>query len=139
MGRAAHEPYDLAGKILAVEAGGGLGGLEQADAAERACGKLRQSLVHVLGSDATQLLVKYALSKTAGEFPFLQDVEVDRDCRFRGLRDKVEKRGSGEVRDGLVMMLAKGIGLLNDLIGEDLVCLLLGKAWPEIFSPDTGS
>lgn len=56
-----------------------------ADAAERACDKLRLSLAKLLGSDGLGVLVGRALTLARAEFPFLEGVQVRSDGSLKGL------------------------------------------------------
>ncbi|MBI2865145.1 MAG: hypothetical protein HYX94_11345 [Chloroflexi bacterium] len=134
VGRAAPGPYHLAARILAGEAGRYPGEAEPADAAGRVCEKLRQALAQLIGFDAVLLLMRQALRRTVGDFPFLKDVDVAVDGCLEGLRESVGELDPEQVREAVVMLLTNLIGQLSDLIGEDLTLQLVRDMWPEITS-----
>jgi len=123
---------NLARRLLAHEAGDGGQDLEAlADAAERACEKLRLHLSKIIGQAGFQALLARALTLTAAEFSWLTESRVERDGSLKGLRAAAEGRELAEATAGFVAVLGHILGLLVVFIGDDLTGRLARQVWPE--------
>jgi hypothetical protein len=123
---------NLARRLLAHEAGSGGQGLEAlADAAERACEKLRLHLSKILGQAGFQALLARALTLATAEFSWLTQGRAERDGSLTGLRAAAEGRNPAEATAGFAAVLGHILGLLVVFIGDDLTGRLVRQVWPE--------
>jgi len=136
------EIRDLARRLLAQEVGARPGPLAWAEAAERACEKLRQRIALLVGPAGFHALLARALQLAGAEFPFLQGVRAELGAvgaqhaapllpLLPGLRDAVAGRDGAEAGAALGAVLAHFIWLLVTFIGADLGLRLVRDVWPE--------
>jgi hypothetical protein len=109
-----------------------------ASAFDLLCERLRRQLKPLFGATAANALFVRAVHVAAAEFSWLRDVlPSDQDpC----VSDRIASAGEPAietVEEGLAAVLAHNIGLLNTLVGEDLVLPLVQQAWGVIDTPRT--
>jgi hypothetical protein len=109
-----------------------------ASAFDLLCERLRRQLQPLFGTRAVNALFVRALHVAIAEFSWLRDiVRNDQDpC----VSDRIASVGQLEIdtlEEGLAAVLAHNIGLLNALVGEDLVLPLVQQAWGVVDAPRT--
>ena len=126
-------PAVLARQLLAHEAEGRQQPEALAEAADRACQRLRQRLESLTGLVGFNTLFARALNLATAEFPGLDALTVEQrpDACLAGVRAFAAAHEPAEAGAGLAAILANFIGLLVTFIGEDLGLRLVRQAWPE--------
>ena len=109
-----------------------------ATAFDQLCGRLHRQLKPLFGSTAVTALFVRAVHVAGADFAWLRDVlPSDQDpCAS----DRIALAGDPAietVEEGLAAVLAHNIGLLNTLIGEDMVLPLVQQAWGVVDTPRT--
>ncbi len=123
---------NLAPLLLAHEAGGDGEPELLADAMERACERLRLHLGKLMGMDGFTLLLVRALTLARADFPWMAEIQAERDGSLKNLRAACAGREPTEAAAGFAAVLAHFFGLLVAFIGEDLAWRLIQGAWPDI-------
>ncbi len=128
------ETQDLARRLLRREAGERRGPAALALAAERACARLRQRLVPLIGLIGFTALFRRALRLAQRERSALAGLAVDEGAEpcLAGAREfAVAHAGdSGLVEDALAAILAHFIALLDTFVGEAVARRVLGESRP---------
>lgn len=126
--------HDLARRLLWHEAGGAREPETLAAAVDRACGKLYDELENLVGPGGLSALIRRALNLAEREFPFLGGVTPEADSRLslRGLPEALRGRDAEEAEAASAAVLAYLVGLLVNLLGEDLGLRPVRKIWPEV-------
>jgi hypothetical protein len=111
---------------------------ELASAFDLLCERLRRQLKPLFGATAVNALFVRAVHVAAAEYPWLRELSPsDQDpC----VSDRIASLGEADVEAvaaGLATVLAHNIGLLNALVGEDLVLPLVQQAWGASDAPRT--
>ncbi|MBI3910556.1 MAG: hypothetical protein HY320_06425 [Armatimonadetes bacterium] len=139
MRRATPAFLDLAGRLLAYEAGGGQQPQELAEATQRACQKLREHLSALIGSAGFRALLSRALTLAKTEFPTLAEVQIDAAGDLAGLHEAAQGEESAGMSGDMAAILAQFLWLLATFIGEDLALRLAGEVWPEVLAGVSGA
>lgn len=132
---------DLVRRLLQQEAGGAHDTESLAAAVERACRKLSGELETLVGRGGVAALLGRAVNLAKREFAFLGTVRLQMEgpVALDGLREALQGRGGAEAQAASVALLAHLLGLLVNLVGEDLglrpvmnvwANVLPGAAWP---------
>lgn len=130
----------LARRLLEHEAGG-VGDVESlAAAVEGACRKLSDELETLVGRGGVAALLGRAVSLAKREFPYLAAVrlQADRPLSFVALRESLQGRTPGEAKAASTALLANLLGLLANLLGEDMGLRPVMSVWPNLL-PEPGS
>ena len=95
------------------------------------CAALRARLHPIFGTVATGALFARAVHITAAEYEWLAEVLPPgaATCSIEGLAGLEGGVQPRLVEAGLAAVLARVIGLLGELVGEDLVMPLVTEAW----------
>ena len=125
---------DLTRRLLRHEAGGAKDAASLAAALEEACQKLSGELETLVGRGGVAALLGRALALTKREFPFLAGVRLlaDASPSFEALHESLQGRSAAEADGASVALLANLVGLLVDLLGEDLGLRPVVNAWPDV-------
>ena len=131
---------DLARRLLHHEAGGARDADSLAAAVEGACRKLSDELETLVGRGGVAALLGRAVSLAKREFPYLSAVRLQADGppSFDALRESLQGRTPEEAEDASISLLANLLGLLANLLGEDLGLRPVMSAWPNLL-PEPGS
>jgi hypothetical protein len=125
---------DLMRRLLDHEAGGARDAAALATGVEGACRKLCGELETLVGRGGVGALLGRAVNLTRREFPFLADVSLQTDAApsFEDLRESLRARGPAEAEAASVALLANLVGLLVDLLGEELGLRPVVNVWPTV-------
>lgn len=131
---------DLVRRLLEHEAGGARDADSLASAAERACHKLSDELETLVGRGGVCALFGRALGLLKREFPYLGTIRLQPDAplSFHALRESLRGRDAEEVEAASTSLLANLLGLLVNLLGEDLGLRPVRSIWPNLV-PQAGS
>lgn len=130
---------DLVRRLLRHEAGGAHDAESLAAAVEGACHKLSGELETLVGRGGVAALLGRAVNLTKREFPFLAGVRPRADAppSFEALHESLQGRSPAEADAASVALLANLLGLLVNLLGEDLGLRPVTSVWPNVL-PDAG-
>ena len=135
---------DVVRRVLEHEAGGARDAEALASAAERACHKLAGELETLVGRGGACALFGRAVGLSKREFPSLATVRLHPDAplSFDALRESLRGLGAAEVEAASASLLANLLGVLINLLGEDLGLRPVMSVWPNLLpeagSPDSG-
>ena len=131
---------DLMRRLLQHEAGGARDAASLAAAVEGACQKLSGELERLVGRGGVAALLGRAVNLTKREFPFLAGVRLRTDAppSFEALHESLQERSPEEADAASVALLANLVGLLVNLLGEDLGLRPVLNAWPDVL-PGAGA
>ena len=120
--------------LLATEAGGAQDAASLAAAVQGACHKLSAELETLVGRGGVAALLGRAVNLTRREFPFLAGVRLQADAppSFQALHESLKGRGPAEAEAASVALLGNLVGLLIDLLGEDLGLRPVVNVWPDV-------
>lgn len=124
---------ELARRIVEHEAGGSPDGAASVAAVERACQRLRDHLVDLLGSVGVSALLTRALHLAQRENPFLAGVAVNGEpgACFTGLAESLAARTDEEATAAAATVLTHVFDLLVVMLGEELGMKPIQKCWPQ--------
>ena len=127
---------DLMRRLLRHEAGGAHDAASLAAAAEGACQKLSGELEPLVGRGGVAALLGRAVNLTRREFPFLAGVRLQTDAppSFAALHESLQGRSPAEAEAASVALLANLVGLLINLLGEDLGLRPVVNVWPNVLA-----
>lgn len=119
-------------RLLQHEAGGAQDAASLAAAVEGACQKLSGELETLVGRGGVAALLARAVNLTKREFPFLAGVRLQAGARpsFEALYESLQGRSPAEADAASVALLANLVGLLVNLLGEDLGLRPVVSVWP---------
>ena len=122
---------ELVRRIVRHEAGGSLDPESLAAAVEGVCRKLSGELETLVGRGGVAALIGRAVSLAKREFPFLGTVrlELDAPVALGGLRESLQGHGPA-AEAASVALLANLLGVLVNLLGEELGLRPVWKVWP---------
>lgn len=124
---------ELARRIVEREAGGSPDGAASVAGVERACQKLKNHLVDLLGSVGVSALLTRALHLAQRENPFLAGIAVNGEpgtC-FTGLEESLAARTDEEATAAAATVLTHVLDLLVVMLGEELGMKPIRKLWPQ--------
>ncbi|GGE22776.1 hypothetical protein GCM10011529_31730 [Polymorphobacter glacialis] len=87
--------------------------------------KLSPQFVSLMGAAGFRALVSRALALASKEVDWLGELHVGNDSSFEGMNELRAQPNPKEIADGGIVLLARLLGLLMTLIGEDLTLQLL--------------
>lgn len=121
-------------RLIHHEAGGAQDAASLASAVEGACQKLSGELETLVGRGGVAALLGRAVNLTKREFPFLAGVRLQRDAppSFEALHESLQGRSPAEADAASVALLANLVGLLINLLGEDLGLRPVVNVWPNV-------
>ncbi|HEX6368921.1 MAG TPA: hypothetical protein VF006_08310 [Longimicrobium sp.] len=130
----------LARRLLEHEAGGARDADSLAAAVEGACRKLSDELEALVGRGGVAALLGRAVSLAKRESPYLAAVRLQADGppSFDALRESLQGRTPDEAEAASTSLLANLLGLLTNLLGEDLGLRPVMSVWPNLL-PEPGS
>ena len=125
---------DLARRLLEHERGGASHGEALSSAVERICQKLSDELETLVGRGGVCALFGRAVGLSKREFPYLAAIRLEPDAplTFEALRESLRGRGAAEVDAAGTSLLANLLGLLVNLLGEDLGLRPVMSVWPNL-------
>lgn len=131
---------DLVRRLVRHEAGGARDAESLAAAVDAACRKLSGELETLLGRGGVAALLGRAVNLAGREFAFLgaARVRLDAPVALEGLREALHGRGAEEAEDASTALLAILVGLLVNLLGEELGLRPVMSAWPNLL-PEAGA
>jgi hypothetical protein len=136
MSRATPQMRNLAGRLIAHEAGETKSSGTKSPVTFPVPEKLRPPLAALVGSTGFVALLSRALVLASREVPLLRAVHVKADGSLdwpAALEAQVDPE---QIAEGRVALLAQLLGLLNGLIGENLTSQLTREAWPKLVLKD---
>lgn len=127
-------------RLLQHEAGGARDAASLAAAVEEVCRKLSRELETLVGRGGVAALLGRAVNLTRREFPFLAVVRLRADAppSFEALHESLQERSPEEADAASVALLANLVGLLVNLLGEDLGLRPVVNTWPDVL-PGAGA
>jgi hypothetical protein len=127
---------ELARRIVEQEANGSADPAASAAAIERACRRLRDHLVDVLGSGGVSALLRRGLHLAQREQPLLAGVAMSGEpaACFSGLAESLAASTGEEATAAAVTVLTHVLDLLVTLLGEDLGMKPIRRLWPQATS-----
>lgn len=130
----------LVSRLLLHESGGARDPESMAAAVGTACRKLSRELETLVGRGGVAALVGRALNLTKREFPFLGAVRVHPEApvALEGLREALQGRGPEEAEACSIALLANLLGLLVNLLGEDIGLRPVMSVWSNVL-PGAGA
>jgi hypothetical protein len=131
---------DLVRRLLEHEAGGARDAESLASAVERTCHKLCDELETLVGRGGVCALFGRAVGLSKREFPYLATVRLQADAplSFEALRESLRGHDAAEVEAASASLLANLLGLLVNLLGDDLGLRPVRSVWPNLV-PQAGS
>lgn len=125
---------DLVRRLLQHEAGGAQDVVSLAAAVEGACRKLSGELETLVGRGGAAALLGRAANLARREFPFLAAVrpQTDAPLSFDDFHESLQGRSPAEAEAAGVALLANLVGLLINLLGEDLGLRPVRSVWPNV-------
>lgn len=106
-----------------------------AAAVEGVCRKLSAELETLVGRGGVAALLGRAVNLTKREFPFLAGVRLQTDAPppvFEALHESLQGHSPAEADAASVALLANLVGLLINLLGEDLGLRPVVSLWPDV-------
>ena len=89
--------------------------------------KLSPHFVALMGAAGFRALLARALALSSAEVSWLRELHVGNDGSFEGLDELHGRANPEEISGGGIVLLARLLGLLVALIGEDLTLRLLSN------------
>lgn len=125
---------DLVRRLLQHEAGGAQDAASPSAAVERVCQKLAGELETLVGRGGVAALLGRAVNLTKHEFPFLAGVRLQTDApsSFEALHQSLQGRTPAEADAASVALVANLVGLLINLLGDDLGLRPVMNVWPNV-------
>jgi hypothetical protein len=123
---------DLVSRVLRHESGGASDPESMAVAVDAACRKLSGELETLVGRGGVAALLGRAVNLAKRDFSFLDPVHVQLEApvALEGLRDALQGRTPVEAEASSAALLANLVGLLVNLMGEDLGLRPVTSVWP---------
>jgi len=140
LGKAETRWAALARRLLEHEVAGRLEPAALAEATERACVRLHERLVPLIGPDGFRIMLANAVEITRSEHSFLQAIDTRAELNgcFTHLAEAVKGRRTEEALTAMAGLLGEFIGLFGSFVGEALTLRLVRQTWPEIAWEGTG-
>jgi hypothetical protein len=131
---------DLVRRLLEHEAGGARDAESLASSVEQACHKLCDELEAQVGRGGVCALFGRAVSLSKREFPYLATIRVQTAAplSFQALRESLRGRDAAEVEAASASLLGNLLGVLVNLLGEDLGLRPVRSVWPNLV-PQAGA
>lgn len=133
MAQTSPELVELARRILEHEGGGSSDPAASVAAADRACRRLKDHLLDLLGSEGVYALLRRALHLAEREQPLLAEVAVSREpatC-FINLAESLAASTDEEAAAAASSILTHVLDLLVMLFGRELGMKPVRKLWPQ--------
>jgi hypothetical protein len=127
---------NFAKRLMDHEAGGNPSSQTKAEAAFRACEKLRPSLAALMGTGGFRALLARALALATAEIPGLYAVQVKADGALQGVEELKTQFDADKFFEGGIVLLAHLLGLLVAFVGENLTLHLVREVWPGLSVAD---
>ena len=89
--------------------------------------RLGEQFVSLMGAAGFRALLSRALVLANAEVACLRELHIGKDGSFEGLHELGAQPNRKEIADGGIVLLARLLGLLMTLIGEDLMLRLLSN------------
>jgi hypothetical protein len=102
----------------------------------RVCEKLRANLVGLMGTSGFTALLGRALALAGAEISWLRTVRTTKDGSLEGLDEFRARFPADQIAEGGVVLVARLLGVLVDLIGSGLTTHLLRQIWPKLSVED---
>jgi hypothetical protein len=125
---------DVVSRVLAHESGGARDPESLAAAVGAACRRLSGELETLVGRGGVAALLGRAVNLSRREFPFLDAVHVQLEApvALEGLGEALRGRSPVEAEAASVALLAHLVGLLVNLLGEDLGLRPVLSVWSHV-------
>ena len=98
----------------------------------RVCEKLRGSLAGLMGGYGFRAMLSRALVLASAEVSWLRTVATGANGTLEGLEEIKARVSSKHIVEGGIILVARLVGLLVDLIGIGLTRQLLREVWPNL-------
>ncbi len=123
-------------RLLARGSGTGANAPAIAAAACRACERLAEHLIPLIGEGGFAAVCARSLHVAQRRIPAFALVRASdqRDEAFGSLQQSLEQMEPAAATEAAVTLLATASSLLASFIGENLTNRLLGEAWPDDFA-----
>lgn len=121
-------------RLLQHEAGAARDVASPGAALEGVCRKLSVELETLVGPGGVAALIGRAVNLTKREFPFMAGVRLQTDgpTSYEALHEALRDRSPAEADAASVALLANIVGLLINLVGEDLGLRPVVNVWPNV-------
>lgn len=125
---------DLVSRVLQHESGGAADPESMAAAVDAACRKLSGELETLVGRGGVAALLGRAVNLAKRDFPFLGPVHVQLEApvALKGLRGALQGGSPVEAEASSVALLSHLVGLLVNLLGEDLGLRPVLSVWSHV-------
>jgi hypothetical protein len=123
---------ELVRRLVRQEAGGSTDPESLAAAMEGALRKLSRELETLVGRGGVAALIGRAVNLAKRELPFLGVVRLEPSApvALGGLRESLQGRDPAEAEAASVALLASLLGVIVNLLGEDLGLRPVWNVWP---------
>ena len=118
--------WELARRLIALEARHDAGPVAKGNEAARVCENLRVTLTKFAGVAGYRSLISRALALAKAEVPSLEPLQVQPDGSIRGF-DEIEPNDA----EAGAVVVAHLLSLLVTFIGKPLTISLVRDAWPD--------
>jgi hypothetical protein len=107
---------------------------ELAGAMQSVCQRLHDHLGTLVGFYGMEVLFTRAVGLAARDLPWVGSLEPGERgaCRIALPKENAGEAELSAARDGFTAVVANVLGLLANLVGEDLVIQLVHDAWPDL-------
>ena len=136
MSQAAPQMRNLAERLIAHETRENKSSGTKSPAVFPVPERLRSPLAALVGNTGFSALLSRALVLASPEVPWLLALHVKADGSLEGPADLEAQVAPGKIVEGRVALLARLLGLLVALIGENLTMQLIREAWPTLSIKD---
>jgi len=126
----------VAQRILVLEGGGPESSARVAAGVTKACQKLAEVLVPIVGERGVRALLARSLALSTRSHPWLAGAGPPAQQPWLALQTCIEKQPPAPAIEAALCLLESFLDLLARFIGDGLVTRLLREPWPEVLSKE---